>query len=80
MAGPLSISTHDTRLLGQGFKPTDPNLEYESKWGVLSTQTMKKSFVKDYKYHLVDFLAIDNDNEELKCYLYEASSFKRQDS
>lgn len=68
MAGPFSKVVTNIKLLGEGFKPTDPNLEYESKWGVLSSQTMKKSQVRDYRYYLLDFLAMENDSEELKCY------------
>lgn len=41
---------------------------------------MKKSLVRDYRYYLAEFLTIEIDNEELKCYLNEASSFKRLDT
>lgn len=72
MAAPYFTSTKDLRVLGEGFKPSDPNVEYESKWGVLSTHTIKKSSVHDYKYYLQDFLNLDTESEELRCYLNEA--------
>lgn len=81
MAGPISTSTQSTRLLGQGFRPNDANLQYENKWGVLETNTIQKSQVHDYRYYFSSWLTIDGEeNQELHCYWYEAANHARVDS
>lgn len=42
MAGPLSLSTTPLRLIGLGFKPTDPSLEIDYKWGPVLTSSLAR--------------------------------------
>jgi hypothetical protein len=37
MAGPISSSSSPLRLIGLGFKPSDPALEIDYKWGPVET-------------------------------------------
>jgi len=60
-------------LLGSGFRASDPNINFESKWGVLETNFIQSSSVQDYLYKFSDWLTISKGNEELKSYWYEAA-------
>lgn len=79
MAGPLAVATSSVRLLGQGFKPLDQSLSYSNKWGTLNTSQFNRPGVYSYQYYFQQWLKID-DNDDLKCYNFEASSFDRRDS
>ena len=48
MSGP-TLGGSKTRLVGTGFKP--PRSTVDAKWGVLSTETIPKSYVEDYIYY-----------------------------
>ena len=48
MSGPNQGGTK-TRLIGTGFKP--PKTAVQAKWGVMSTDTIPKSYVEDYIYY-----------------------------
>lgn len=70
MSGPVQGGTK-TRLVGTGFKP--PKSAVQAKWGVLSTDTIPKSYVEDYIYRKLQFENMIEGSEELKAYIYEAS-------
>jgi len=77
MSGPVQGGTR-TRLIGTGFKP--PKSTVQAKWGVLSTDTIVKSYVEDYIYEKLKFENMIEGSEELKAYIYEASQFERVDT
>lgn len=77
MSGPNQGGTK-TRLVGTGFKP--PKSTVQAKWGVLSTDTIPKSYVEDYIYYKMQFENMIEGSEELKAYIYEASQFPRVDT
>lgn len=54
--------------------------DVQIKWGVLSTETVPKTQVEDYVYYQSQFENSIQGSEELKSYIYEASSFPRVDT
>lgn len=59
MAGPVEMSTLNVKLLGQGFRPNESSLQFQSKWGVLGTNSILSSAVFDYKYYFDSWLTIE---------------------
>ena len=79
MAGPYSVATAPLRLIGQGFKPSDSELEVDYKWGPIETSALTRKSVSTYYYTFADFLNIIPNNEELRSYWYDADTIKRVD-
>ena len=79
MAGPYSSATAPLRLIGQGFKPSDPALEIDYKWGPIETAPFARTSISPYSYYFSEFLNIVPNNEDLRSYWYEADTVKRVD-
>ena len=77
MAGPIEGGSQ-TRIIGNGFKPSKSNIRV--KWGTITSDSVSKALVEDYIYEQALFENIIEGSEELKAYIYEASSFPRVDS
>jgi len=72
MSGPVQGKS-STRVIGLGYKP--PNDYVNIKWGVVRTTRIEKVEVVDYIYYKLQFENMIEGNEEIKAYVYEASSF-----
>lgn len=79
MAGPLDKNTN-TFLIGQGFRPLSPKLNYNVKWGPIMTDVIPRAEVASYAWDLSTFENTIDGCEALHAYIYEASRFARVDT
>ena len=49
MAGPLTVNSN-TFLIGQGFRPLSPKLNYNVKWGPIMTDIIPRGDVANYEW------------------------------